>query len=98
MDSLIVVHYSGSHVIEIESRYTVGNSTISDCTSDSILGDMTDLDTKICYHVKMSCIEIASMGFVGVLTGLVVVGLEMQTFDIHMLSVAPVGIFGFSSI
>ena len=35
------------------------------------------------------------MGFVGVLTGLVVVGLEMQTFDIHMLSVAPVGIFGF---
>ena len=95
MDILVAVDDTGSRLLDIESRYSVGNSAICDCTSDSILGDMTDLNTKICYHVKMSCIEIASMGFVGVLTGLVVVGLEMQAFDIHMLSVAPVGIFGF---
>ena len=95
VDVFVAIGDTGTDIVDIESRYGVGNGAICNRTSDSILRDMTDLDTKICNHIQMSCIEIASMGFVGVLTGLVVVGLEMQTFDIHMLSVAPVGIFGF---
>ena len=82
------------HVVDIEAGDGVAETALGKGEADSVLIGTEDVDADIGHHIHVACIEGATMGLVGVLTQLMVVGLEMQALDVDVPLVAPEAIDG----